>query len=678
MYNHAITLSSGGRASDDTVASLEAYVVSQFGKGKLRKRTCRSLPSSKNAVRDGKGVDGGYDGYLQKVVTGQLGWPLSTSSREEVYGESPPPLTSFVSVFRELRRTVPVTPASDVLFGRAWSAIRRIEYLQNPACPLVDDPFDDNQLEAWGFELSSAQAELAQAMGALLTVRELDTRPGDSIDGAFAGVTHKATVIAEQGYKARIITVPPPGVYTLGDMCRQKIWPSVLKSDRRLRPFVESVGPGNVVNQIGSNLALGPGEAFLSADLTKATDGFYHNAVQAVLRGLEKAGLGEGWAAVAADSLGVGRDQHCVKYRLSDFPAKRQEEIARSFRPVDDNGVKVVYVPLRRGILMGTPLSFTVLSIINGWACSVLGPKTFICGDDVMSCCKPRAITRYASRAEAVGSGLHKQKSFYGTRGFTFCEVFGLGCGPVEFFNPYPLKQFQRDGFGVLDPGKSAKHDVVHFSGLRRVCRVLLKHVRAKARRLGRPPELVASLGGLGHPSKGMRSIPKPVRAQLRTLVEDPSVNPFKYVTRIDTFFAPSDGAAFNYIKDSVLRACQPPLGWYDEPEGEDTVFVSLRRLNADFAMKTHQAYWADGGRYRKCEPKAMKPGKLRLPAPGPEVFGNKTPVQDVVHALQALRDSRGAWLPIDKARRIRGNNVTPHARNSISGGPSTSMHSQP
>jgi hypothetical protein len=92
-----------------------------------------------------------------------------------------------------------------------------------------------------------------------------------------------------------------------------------------------------------------------------------------------------------------------------------------------------------------------------------------------------------------------------------------------------------------------------------------------------------------------------------------------------------------------------------DDVVEDGTVFVPLRRLNADVAIRTHKLYWSMGGRYRPCEPKAMKPGKLKLPLPGPEIFGNKTPVQDVVKSLMELRDTRGAWLPVEDASKIRG-----------------------
>jgi len=634
----------------------------------LRKRSVKSLPHSKNAVQGGPGSKGGFDGYLQSFTTASVGYPAPPGSME---GEAEPPMEVLEELFSRARARKTSNPASDHLFGRACKALDRIRVLEDPSTGPTSYEGYDEWLEKWALDRSVEYTDFFQAIACLETIAEVATPPEITTDvgSVVRPIVHNATVIAEQGCKARIITVPPAGIYTLGDMVRQKVWPAVLKADSRARPFIESVNDEMIVQDLeNQNLSLRNGEAYLSADLTKATDGFYHNAVHAVLRGMSRAGLGEAWREIAAESLGLGRNQHYVRYRHSDLAAiDPQVVIAGSFTTTVE-GARYVYVPQRRGTLMGTPLSFTILTLINGWACTPLGPRTRICGDDVLSACKVPAIQQYSTRVEAVGSGLHQQKSFYGTRGFTFCEVFGLGCGPVEFFNPYPLKQFMRDGYGVMDPGKSGKYDVMHFGAIRRVCRVLLKHVRAKARRLGRPPELTAALGGLGHPSKGMRDIPKPVRASLRTLVEDPSVNPFRYVTRIDTFFAPADGGLFRRLKDTVNDTLYPTLGWSDEFVDEERVFVPLRRLNADVAERTHKLYWSMGGRYRTCQPKAMKAGKLKLPLPGPEIYGNKTPVDNVVSALLRLRDTRGAWLSIEDASRIRGYR-TLHAGNSSSGG---------
>jgi hypothetical protein len=170
-----------------------------------------------------------------------------------------------------------------------------------------------------------------------------------------------------------------------------------------------------------------------------------------------------------------------------------------------------------------------------------------------------RQVGSYRKRVESVGSGLHERKSFLGRRGWTFCETFGLRgpSGRVRFFNPHPLKQFMKDGNGVMD---KAQFDVIQWPALRRVARVLCKAVRAKARRLGRPPELPAQFGGLGHPSKGMRDMPKVVRSQLYNLCYGDTGDPSKYANRIDTFFAPSDPRMFELARAAFGADVLMPL----------------------------------------------------------------------------------------------------------------------
>jgi hypothetical protein len=237
-----------------------------------------------------------------------------------------------------------------------------------------------------------------------------------------------------------------------------------LKADKRLRPFLDSVSEeGVVIDAKKDNIKLVKGQGWLSADLTKATDGFYHNAIQAVIRGLERAGLGESWALAAAQSLGVGPTRHYVRYRLDAFPADRLEEIAGRYAVYEITGKKYVNVPMLRGCLMGTPLSFTVLSIINGWCSKPLGVMTRIVGDDVVAACYPPAITRYGSRVSDVGSGLHEMKTFFGTRGFTFCEVFGLGypCQVLQSSSSQAIPERRLWGYGQGRFCKTRRDSVV-------------------------------------------------------------------------------------------------------------------------------------------------------------------------------------------------------------------------
>jgi len=487
-----------------------------------------------------------------------------------------------------------------------------------------------------------------QGYGTLLSMNELSRIGAGSWDSRFV---HEAAPIAEQGCKVRVITIPPPPVFTVGDICRKAVFPVLRKLDKRVRAFEKRIGPGGFVT--GMQCHARGDWRWISADLTKATDGFSHDAIRAVVRGLGRAGLPSLYTEAILQSLGVGGPKHYVRYQKKSFTKAQWEEVC-TLGAVDVSG-KHVDVPMNRGCLMGTPFSFTMLSLINGWAADVFGRATVICGDDLATLALPHQVRAYRKSIESVGSGLHKGKTFISNKGYTFCETFCLAeeaGGQPRFYNPYPLKQFMRDGNGVMDKGN---YFAPQWKALRRVARVLCKSVRAKARRLRRPPELPVALGGLGHPSKGMRDMPKCVRAQLYTLLRNEEINPSKYATRVDIFFSPADGRLFRETRDSLEALFDgPPAGPFDEvPEG--AYRVPNRTLRAHVARQAHVDYWTYGGKYRPCRPKAMKPGTLKLPPPGAGQFARETPWSSVALEWAAKLDWEGRAVPIDYALEIRG-----------------------
>jgi hypothetical protein len=310
------------------------------------------------------------------------------------------------------------------------------------------------------------------------------------------------------------------------------------------------------------------------------------------------------------------------------------------------------------------------LSLINGWACEVLGPKTHITGDDVVSACTPPKIGHYRRRVESVGSGLHDRKSFFGTKGFTFCESFALAAGKVvgvtpTFYNPYPVKQYMRDGNGVMDKGN---YYAPQWSKLRRVARVLTVTARAKARRLLRPPELPVALGGLGHPGKGMRSIPKVVRAQLYGLLFE-GHDPTKYCTRVDIFFAPADPRRFEAMRKEVeVRSHIGGPAFVSETPPPGLTFVSNRAVGKYVSTGAHKGYWATGGKYRPCKPKTMKPGKLKLPPPSVRQFSKRTPLASVEGWWAEKLDREGRFVPNRLALEILGDRDITHGSTTSTG----------
>lgn len=608
-----------------SLESLEQYVATRFG-NKLRKRTWVSLPSSKNSVRDSSGSRGGYDAWLRTLVQDKFGGGIldpSVWNKQRGRARLVVKITSALAGDRPAAEGAIYNRLLRTLRGKSWATFRDLP-------------------------------EVLQCLGTLLSLE--DFRRRKSSTGSLSGFVHQASALAEQGAKVRVITVPPGSVFTAGDRVRERVFTTLRKVDHRLADFESACEDGKLEDMI-----LQPGEGWLSADLTKATDGFSHSAIRAVLRGLERAGLAPYMLELAAESLGVGERKHYVRYKCSDLSERGRTLVEANGYPVDKDGF--VVVPMERGCLMGTPLSFTILSLINGWCCNALGPKTHICGDDVISACTPRSIGAYRQRVTAVGSGMHDKKSFFGTKGGTFCETFILaqgattGCVPV-FFNPYPIKQFMRDGNGVMDRGK---YFAPQWRALARVARVLMKPVRAKARRLLRPPELPVALGGLGHPSKGMRSIPKVVRAQLYGLLFE-GHDPSKFVTRVDVFHAPADPKAFARASSEVesqLRVSPEPRFSNEEPPA-GKMFVPNRALRRHLAVASHQFYWATGNKYNACKPSAMKPGKAKLPPPSDRQFAKQTPFTYVLDAWAAKLDREGRWVPNRLALQIlRKENLT-------------------
>nr|UYL95393.1 MAG: RNA-dependent RNA polymerase [Tonghua Narna tick virus 3] len=604
-----------------SLESLEQYVATRFG-NKLRKRTWISLPSSKNSVQNSSGSKGGYDAWIRSLCVDRFGeGVLDGRMWDHARGRA----RLIVKITMGLAGNRPAAEAA--VLNRLLRTFKR-----------------------GGWSTYRDFPEVLQCLGTLLSLEDFRVRCASSHPSS--GFVHQATALAEQGAKVRVITVPPGSVFTAGDRVRERVFTTLRRVDSRLLDFEKACEGGAL-----EDLVLRPGEGWLSADLTKATDGFSHSAIKAVLRGLERAGLAPYMLELAAESLGVGENLHYVSYQLSNLTDDGRTMVEQNGWIVDKTK-DVVFVPMRRGCLMGTPLSFTILSLINGWCCEVLGPRTHICGDDVISACTPTAIRHYKQRVTAVGSGMHDRKSFFGTKGGTFCETFILasgatvGCVPT-FFNPYPIKQFMRDGNGVMDKGK---YFAAQWSSLHRVARVLMKPVRAKARRLLRPPELPVALGGLGHPGKGMRSIPKVVRAQLYALIYE-GVDPSKFVTRVDVFHAPANPKAFARASKEVesrLRV-EPTPRFSSEAPPAGRTYVPNRALRRHLAVASHQFYWATGNKYNACKPSAMKPGKAKLPTPSVRQFSKQTPFTQVLDAWADKLDREGRWVPTQLASKILG-----------------------
>jgi len=274
----------------------------------------------------------------------------------------------------------------------------------------------------------------------------------------------------------------------------------------------------------------------------------------------------------------------------------------------------------------------------------------------VASATTPEAVDNYDRRVTVIGSGLHKRKTFIGHRGLLFCELYVL----PEFreqrcFEPVPLKSLAKDGDGTMD----TKHfDSFLWKRMDRACRVLWKDVRAKARRLGRWPQLPVELGGLGHPSSGkMGAVPGHVRNRLATLIKE--MVPMPKIPRWQSSCPPISWSEYKNDKESAWTMFESSVASVSQLEAdsrfEDTYFVSYREANSYVSILTNQIYCAHGGRFAVSESrKNCKPAVVRYPGVSSLQYSSKAPMSMVAREYSEKLDAEGEYLPYDSVRQIR------------------------
>lgn len=467
-------------------------------------------------------------------------------------------------------------------------------------------------------------------------------------------VVHKASVIAELGMKARIITLPPAHVFARGDLVRQIVWPALLSRIPQILPYAPHTEEG-ILRRLSA--AAHDSKVWLSADLTCATDGFGHDAIGAVIDGLRSAGLPAYLVSELRESLGVGDQPHYVRYRLSDLSGATRAWAMKTLPVIDG----VVEVPKQRGSLMGTPCSFTVLSLLNHWMSERLGPRRIICGDDLAANTHPDNVSSYAQRASAVGSKLHETKSFRSKIGFVFCEAYALlskeGTGVVSF-RPPSLKEFVREGNGVM-----SQHSVdpSSFNRLARCARTIYAKQRKLATKKQRYPELPAILGGLGHPCKGRLRVPRSCRESLKELYLCESVehsgphNPGEYIRPLQTPAIPLSRRDLR-TRRSQIDAFVENKKVIDYQPGDG--FLTNRQLDTYKSVLTNYAYLATGGRFRKVRPHEKIVGKQRLPKPRDGcrggVLSTQTRINQILEWDRRARGELGTYFPPAVSAHIR------------------------
>jgi len=199
----------------------------------------------------------------------------------------------------------------------------------------------------------------------------------------------RACALAAPGMKWRVIGVPDALTFIEGTWIR---WTSSLLPRKHFDPSGNKYPP--------SFSALPRGGTFRSLDLSKATDGLSHSAVEEVVRALADAGaMRPSDLTAALRSLGVGG-----QYTSWKWPGRDTLE------------------PARRGSPMGTPLSFVVLSWINAFATEAF-TASVTHGDDAVgySLCSEE-LDEYEAAIVDMGGSVNRLKTYASSRGFTLCE----------------------------------------------------------------------------------------------------------------------------------------------------------------------------------------------------------------------------------------------------------------
>nr|WBC51218.1 putative RNA-dependent RNA polymerase [Puccinia striiformis virus 5] len=234
-------------------------------------------------------------------------------------------------------------------------------------------------------------------------------------------VIHRVAVIPERGYKNRVVTAPPASILSMGEVVRSSVFPYV-----KAHPSCDVVKDGDMPVVCFPAV---DGAKLVSADLTKATDGFSHDVIRSVGVGLRNAGFPQHVVDFFVDTLGAGDKPHYAEYDVHTILRRHSKNTVKYDRLCGflqsygwDGHSSKVKVPMLRGSPMGTPCSFTLLCIINSWAldhCSN-GPK--ICGDDMLAYITAKEFSKYKVRVAAIGSGVHPLKTFISPYAGTFCE----------------------------------------------------------------------------------------------------------------------------------------------------------------------------------------------------------------------------------------------------------------
>jgi hypothetical protein len=360
--------------------------------------------------------------------------------------------------------------------------------------------------------------------------------------------------------KYRVLGVPNALTFVEGTWCRESC--DMLPREH----FIPRTG-ASVPSQLQNG---NRGGYFVSVDLSKATDGLYHNAVEVVIDSLCDVGAIRS-SDLTSIKLGLG---------LSIPTTWFSDQVGRW--------------AVRRGSPMGTPLSFVVLSWLNAWACQAFTAAA-IHGDDAAAIASSsHEADQYQTAVESIGAGVNTAKTFLSRTAFTMCEMMvHVTKGKTVPFYPPPCP-----APGLRAP-VAADHrcDPLMLKRAERVVRTLFPSV-SRDPRLRLPSEC----GGLGYTGRGL-AVSRSIRCRLAAACS----------RRNDTGVAESLAAKrpFReeglYPKSLVQVPSQPSLFYKAQraverdplyavsPPGEGTL-VPLPRIVAVKSAAAEQLYRTLGG----------------------------------------------------------------------------------
>jgi len=187
----------------------------------------------------------------------------------------------------------------------------------------------------------------------LASIKELENNPVPC---------HRVTCLSERGLKTRVVTVGPTWCQVLGHTVRKRLLKGLRATPGTHQPLV-----GAKDEELFERFLGGYGETLVSTDLTRATDLLPLDLVSAVVDGLEESGRFSPLELQVLRTL--------TGPQLLDYPSG--ETILSS-----------------RGVLMGLPTSWCILSLIHlYWLNEVkntskprdrIHHKSSICGDDAL------------------------------------------------------------------------------------------------------------------------------------------------------------------------------------------------------------------------------------------------------------------------------------------------------